>query len=189
MATRRANAYVYATWITKLLAGEDSCRWKLWFRAHYAYDKKPSDFDLTKWATAHDQMVQETAESLRNGDYSVFLEDQNTFRLRNKEGVMLAGRPDILAVREDEVIVVDCKTGKERNSDKIQVMLYMLVLPHALLRCEGKRLVGEVRYKHTGLVRIPPDAIGDEFRQLFREIMTVASGDKEPPRHPSAREC
>lgn len=188
MATRRDGVYVYATWVAKQLGG-DACRWKLWFRAQHQYNKRPSDFDLATWAAEHDAMVQETAESLRAGGYEVFLEEQNTFSLRNKQDVVFAGRPDIVAVKNGHALVVDCKTGRARHSDTMQVMLYMLVLPHTHMRCKGVELRGEVRYKHTDPVPIPADGIHDEFRQMFRDLMSLASGNEEPPKHPSFGEC
>ncbi len=188
MATRRDNVYVHATWVAKLLGG-DACRWKLWFRAQHQYEKGPSDFDLATWAAEHDAMVHDTAESLRAGGYEVFLEQQNAFRLHNKHGVVLAGCPDIVGVKNGEALVIDYKTGRPRRSDTMQVILYMLVLPFTHPRCQDGELRGEVRYKDAPAVPIPPNAVHDELRQLFRDLMAIAAGNEEPPKHPSFREC
>ena len=52
MATlRQTGPYIYPTWLPKLLAGLDSCEWKIWFQVHHdsrSWDKLPSDFDLTR---------------------------------------------------------------------------------------------------------------------------------------------
>ena len=35
MAQRRQHPYVWATWLPRLLTGENSCEWAIWFKAHY----------------------------------------------------------------------------------------------------------------------------------------------------------
>lgn len=35
MAMARNSPYVWVTWLTKILAGEQSCEWASWFKAHY----------------------------------------------------------------------------------------------------------------------------------------------------------
>ena len=35
MALRRDSPYIRVTWLTKLLAGEDSCEWAAWFRSQH----------------------------------------------------------------------------------------------------------------------------------------------------------
>ena len=48
MATlREGGPYIWPTWLPKLLAGLDSCEWKIWFQVHHdgrSWDKLPSDF-------------------------------------------------------------------------------------------------------------------------------------------------
>jgi hypothetical protein len=50
----RTEPYVWATWISKLLAGESSCLWSAWFRAHNHLGAKiETDFDLQRWQLDH----------------------------------------------------------------------------------------------------------------------------------------
>lgn len=64
MATKRPKPYVWASWITKLLAGESQCAWAAWFRAHHRYDKLPRDADLAAWTSGHTAMVGERSRVL-----------------------------------------------------------------------------------------------------------------------------
>jgi len=60
MAQRRDTPYVWVTWLTKLLVGENSCEWAAWFKAnHYSssYDKVPSTFDATEWQLQHTELL------------------------------------------------------------------------------------------------------------------------------------
>ena len=84
MAEPRSSPYVWVTWLTKLLAGEESCRWKFWFKANNTFEKTPSDFDLAKWTAEHTQLMNVRAEELRADGYAVYLEGQNAFRMKGK---------------------------------------------------------------------------------------------------------
>lgn len=188
MAEPRSNPYVWVTWLTKQLAGEDSCRWKLWFRANHTYGRAPSDFDLARWTADHTQLLNTQADELRDQGYAVYLEGQNEFRLRGGNGATLAGKADIVAIGPRDAVVIDCKTGKERNSDKLQVLLYMLALPLTVAHCRGHALRGEVRYREAG-VGVAAAAVDDEFRAMVKEAMDLAASPLAPLKTPSASEC
>src|SRR5262245_55952002 len=129
MTVPRKTPYVWTTWITKLLAQENHCVWASWFQAHYQYEKAASDFALEQWRAEHSQMVAELAAALRADGYTVYVEDENSFKVQNKNGVTLSGKSDLVAVRDEHVIVIDCKTGQRRASDEQQVLIYMRMLP------------------------------------------------------------
>jgi hypothetical protein len=186
--TIRDNPYVWTTWVTRLIAGEAHCEWAAWFRAHHMYDKLPSDFNVARWTVDHTALVREQTAALRADGYSVFIEEQNTFRLRGQQGVTLAGKPDIVALHNNAVYVVDCKTGMPRHSDHIQVLVYMLILPYVRPAWKGKDLHGRVQYRDN-LVEIPATAVDTEFRALFRRTMEQVGGNTALPRMPSHTEC
>ncbi len=188
MSAPRSNPYVYVTWLTKQMAGEESCRWKLWFKAHNTYAKAPSDFDLARWTAEHTQVLHARADELREQGYAVYLEGQNDFKLKGANGATLSGKADIVAVKGDDSLVVDCKTGKERTSDKLQVLTYMLALPASVAHCRGRQLRGEVQYG-DGAVAIAAAEVDDAFRQMVKECMDVAAAPQAPPKAASASEC
>ncbi len=188
MASPRDEPYVWVTWITRLLAGENHCEWAAWFRAHHTYDKAPSDFDLAAWSAEHAAMVRARAAALRGEGFQVTLEGQNAFRLRGKTGTTLSGKPDILALKGGDALVIDCKTGSPKSSDQFQVMTYMLVLPHCNEALRGRAPQGEVQYR-TGSVPVPASKVTPRLRELFRAVMEQTGGDEPPPRVPSWDEC
>ena len=49
MPKRRDHPYIRATWLPRLLTGENSCEWAIWFKAyHQGWAKPPSDFNQAK---------------------------------------------------------------------------------------------------------------------------------------------
>lgn len=188
MATQRRDPYIWTTWITGALASDDQCRYAPWFKSHFQYEKVVrTDGNLTKWKAEHGDMVTARVLSLIADGWTVFLEAQNKFTLEGKAAT-LSGVPDIVAVRENEGLVVDCKSGKPRDKDFWQVCIYLMVLPLTHTACKGRRLVGEVQYRDHSLLIQP-----EEFTLAMRESITAQireTGSPTPPaRVPSYREC
>ena len=188
MTTRRDNSYIWVTWITGLLSADKHCEWAAWFRAHYqGFAKVPSDFNLAAWKAAHGEMVRSRADELRAGGWTVYVEDQNKFSLAGKAAT-LGGVADIVAVQGDEGLVVDCKSGKQRDSDAFQVLTYMLVLPYTHKACKDVTLAGEVQYRDTSLP-IEAGQLTDELRWLIRGVIERVSGPEPLAKVPSLSEC
>ena len=93
MGSAREMPYVWTTWVSRLMAGEVQCEWSMWFRAHYQYNKRPSDFNLAKWTADHAAMVREQANGLRTDGYHVTVEGQNAFKMLGRREVTLDDRP------------------------------------------------------------------------------------------------
>ena len=186
MSVPRDAPYVWVTWVSRLMAGDAQCAWAAWFRAHHTYERLPSD--LTRWAAEHAAMVREHAAALEEASYAVWLEDQNRIRLKGRSGVTLGGKPDIVACRDGEGLIVECKTGQQRHADRIQVMIYMLVLPHAQPVWRDRKLTGRVQYRN-GFVDVPAEDLDPAFRGRFRDTMAQVGGEAEPARVPSFYEC
>ena len=176
-------------WLSRLLAGDAHCEWALWFKAHHKYDKQTKDetFDLSAWKARHGELVRVRGAELRAAGYKVFIEDQNSFALKGKAATV-GGKPDIVAARGEETLVVDCKTGAPRASDALQLLVYMLVLPIVHPACTGRRMTGEVRYADHA-VPIAADDLTTELRELIRRVITHAGGAAPTQRVPSYAEC
>jgi hypothetical protein len=189
MTTERDTPYVWVTWITGLLSGDSHCEWAAWFKAHHSdYQKPPSNLNLTVWKAQHGAMVRERARKLRESGYSVYVENQNKFTYTGSNGIKLSGVPDIVATKDTDALVVDCKTGKERGSDTMQVMVYMLMLPRTHNACMGRTLRGEVEYKDRA-VGIGAHELTDGIKKLMRNVIWGVGGSVVQKKVPSCEEC
>lgn len=189
-AVDRDHPYVWATWLAKYLAGEQDCEWSFWFRAHRKHQKVMSgDFDLAKWNADHSALMTRRREELERAGYSVKVESQNQFRVRGQAGT-LAGKMDLVGLKPSELLIVDGKTGKQRNSDWFQVLIYLWVARRAWPSLLVERIPrGEVLYA-TG-DRIPV-YITDLTPKREAEIaggMRRLCGGVELVRRPSASAC
>ena len=65
--------------------------------------------------------------------FDVEAEGQNSFPLRGGSAT-LSGKPDLIAHREAEAVIVDAETGHDSSSHAVQVMIYLYTVPRALER-------------------------------------------------------
>ena len=111
MPQRREHPpYIWATWLPRLLTGDSSCEWATWFRAHHQnWTREPSDFNQAQWLLQHTALLNEQ-KAQWEGNGHVLVEGQNTFRLRGQSAT-LAGKPDLMVVRDNDALIIDVKTG------------------------------------------------------------------------------
>ena len=192
MATLRdGGPYIYPTWLPKLLAGLDSCEWKIWFQVHHdsrSWDKLPSDFDLTRYNLEHTELVRLCTEEYLQRGFTVSVERQNDFRLQ-VDTATISGRPDIVAWRDDEAVIVDAKAARPNPSHEIQVMLYMTWLPMIDPRFQKVELSGEVYYGEEAVINIPAASVNDWFKEITAGLITRVTSKTPPRRAPSESEC
>jgi len=179
-AQRRRSPYTWVSWITAYLAGDASCQFTPWLQSNYTFNKlERGGFDLASWKVDHANMVDQRATDLRLDGWTVWLEDQNKFTIKGRF-TTLAGKPDLVATKDTDALVVDCKSGQRRGSDLMQVVLYLYALPlcHAAITT-NHRLSGEVRYR-DGSIPIPPEHITPELRTRITDVLKRL-GDPTPP--------
>ena len=81
LAQRREHPYIWATWLPRLLAGENSCEWAIWFKAHHQnWAKVPSDFNQAEWMLNHTSLLNEKKSQWEARRQKVYVEGQNSFR-------------------------------------------------------------------------------------------------------------
>ena len=173
MPTPREHPYIWATWLPRLLTGENNCEWAIWFKAHHqSWERVPSTFDQAKWMLDHTALLNERIANWTVGGHDVDIEAQNRFELHGRTAT-LAGRPDIIARREDHAV---------------QVMIYLYAVPKAIERYRDVKLRGQVTYRdHT--VRISADAVDEQFVQNLGALIRRISSDEPARRVPSRQEC
>ncbi len=190
MAVRRESPYVWVTWISKILAGEDSCEWASWFRANHensSYKRMPADFDLATWQIKHTELLRQTRREYESKGYRVFTQNQNMIRLQGRTS-MLSGTPDLVAVGDETSIVIDLKTGQPLTSHVIQVLIYMYALSRTRRELKGLSLEGRVVYPEHEII-VPLDSVDKQFISSLGNLMLRLADNKPAIRVPSEREC
>ncbi len=189
MATKRPRPYLWVTWLSRLMAGDTNCEWATWFRTyHKDYDRVPSDFNLAAWRVSHTRLVRETRRRVEGDGKVVLQESQAEFWYESPGGIRLSGSPDLVVIDSDSAIIYDCRTGKHRDADAVQVMIYMYCLPLSHPELAGKKLSGAVVYRQHQ-VDIPASAINDRWIGDFEFFLDSLESPDPPPTVPSGSEC
>ena len=188
---RPGKPYVWVTWITGLLSGEEKCAWRYWVKArHQSYQKPPEDPEdkkkLQEWNKLHDAMVVSRAERLKQEGYEVRVEDANSFRLVG-DIATLAGKPDVIGLKPKEkyAILVDEKSGRPKDRYIWQVMIYQFA--KKLTDLKGWTIHGEVEYQQQVVPVSDALLTQDATRAISDVVKRIVV--TEPPRVPSAAEC
>jgi PD-(D/E)XK nuclease superfamily len=178
--------YVWTTWISKLLAGDNSCEWAAWYKVNRGKvaTKNAGDFDA--WRIKHAALLRRTRKELEDQECYVLTEDQNWFRLTGGSAV-LGGKPDLISIGE-ACTICDVKAGQKRASDRIQVMIYMYAVPRAMSQYRGKQFDGLIVYEDDWEV-IPADKIDATFITNLGSLIKRVSSKEPARRVPSIREC
>jgi hypothetical protein len=187
---RRHKAYIWVTWLTKLLAGEDKCWYKGWYKTNFKYDKTPDDPErasfFEEWNKKHDRLVNGKVEELKlNPNLIVRVEEEGAFKLVGKKADV-GGKPDIVALDDHEALVIDGKSGKKRKSDHWQVLIYVFALPLSWLAGTKLRIKGQVLYP-DGTVDVRP--LGDAERNSIVDAVNKLTSEEPPKATPSMGEC
>lgn len=187
-AKKRFKSYARVEQISKLLAKEKMCNFSVWLPTQYQFKKAASNYDISE----HNEMVIKRASQLQAEGFTVYVENANSFKVEGKIfEICVAGRPDIVATKNDWVLVEDCKTGKRRDSHRFQVLLYMLLLPLApetKHHCQGHTPHGRLVYP-DGIVEISAWAVDRQFKQLLRQTIATICSATPPNPTPSNWEC
>jgi len=180
---------IWVTWLARLMADEIQCHWAIWFRTHYKYEKLISSFDSAKWNANHQALLRSRVRDLEAEGYTVYLEGENWFEITGKSfPVKVSGKPDIVVIGSDGGFVEDCKTGRRKNSDFYQVLIYLLLLPISHPQYRGLNLAGRLVYS-TEVIEIESDQINEEFKAQFREAIALLSSATPSRKVPSYQEC
>lgn len=180
---------IWVTWLARLMADEIQCHWAIWFRTHYKYEKLISSFDSAKWNANHQALLRSRVRDLEAEGYTVYLEGENWFEITGKSfPVKVSGKPDIVVIGSDGGFVEDCKTGRRKNSDFYQVLIYLLLLPISHPQYRGLSLAGRLVYS-TEVIEIESDQINEEFKAQFREAIALLSSATPSRKVPSYQEC
>lgn len=194
MKQKRDKVFIWVTWLTGLISGDKQCEYASWLKAHYQYDKKPSTFDLTKWNIKHNQLVHKSRDKLEEEGYAVTIEDQNSFKITLPEGITVSGKADIIGLLGPYSgikclgVVKDCKTGYPKNSDTVQILLYMIFLPQSIKKYEGISFDGCVVYKDSE-VPVPWGDVDKDLKEVVWDLIKRIGSDKPCRKVPSYGEC
>jgi hypothetical protein len=202
MTYAKRKPSLWVTWVARELAGEQTCAWATWFKAHFGgYHKVSSGFDEAEWRMAHTELLAriqgDAQKEFPSGKITV--EEDNSFWLGGQIAD-LGGKPDLVIELPDRVIIDDAKTGQPKGSDVIQMMLYMYALPRVFERFKGKQMHARLKYRSgkwspelgpgpPRIVEVPGHSVDQIFIGRVGEVIKRAAADAPLIKSPSVSSC
>ena len=178
MAEKRNSPYIWVSWLAEIMSGDLTCHWKVWFKTNNKLTKKqPSDFDLTSWTINHTKKLTQVKEDLIKNKKAPIIEQTIKYNIPNSDAV-ICGKPDCIVENENTILVYDCKTGKERESDKIQVMLYMYILSK---KFTTKQIKGLISYNDR---EVEISNLPENFEENFNYFVNILISKDFPLKNP-----
>ena len=176
-------------WLAGLLAEEAHCQWASWFRArHEDWERRPiPSLSGLDWPVDYTQRLNRCIKRYEEQGYTVSNGGPNDYAL-SVGGAVLSGRPDVIATKGDDCIVIDFPKGEPRRSHAHQVMTHMYALPRAIERLRGMALRGEVAYRRE-LLDIPAASVDRKFIESLTGLAGRLASGEPPARVPSPEEC
>ena len=101
---------------------------------------------------------------------------------------MLAGEPDLVARKGDELVIIDAENAKPGQAHAIQVMVYMYALLRAQERYRGLTVAGQVAYPDQ-VVDIPAGEVDEDFVSNVMALITGLASETPARRVPSSGDC
>ena len=189
MAVTRKNGkpFISVTYLTGLLSGMDQCEFAPWFKSHFKYDKRVTNFNFEAWSQEHDALVQKRVRELTVDGWEVKVEGENWVRLSGETSV-LALKPDIIARRGGQFLIADGKSGAQSRKDWFQMLLYLYAIPKAW-KNPNLRVTGEVFYKSGDVVEVHPSEFTEEMRQKTFALIRRVAAEEELPHTPTVHGC
>ena len=193
MKEPRDKPYIWVTWLSPLLAGNSSCQFAAWFKAHWkGYEKQPSDFNSAAWNERHTTLLNEAQEWARAFKNYVTHEREKDIVVFGKYATV-GGMIDLLVELTDCYLVIDAKGGQVKDKDVSQVKLYMYLLGlikgvSGELLFADKPIKGVVYYASHN-TPIPTSAIDQSFISRVNEQIRLTARPDPLPKDPSPREC
>ena len=92
----------------------------------------------------------------------------------------MAGKPDLIAVKGGDAVIIDAKTGKPSAAHSAQVMVYQYAVPKSLEQYRGMEFRGHVIYP-DGNVQIPASGVDGKFVERLGASHPEAGGGDAGP--------
>lgn len=178
----------WVTWLTPLLAGENSCYWSAWFKARYGkYDKQPRDDQgsLAEWEQKHTELLNDLIDEYSPSG-QILIEGQTKWSMVGT-AANVSGKMDLIALTPK--LVIDAKSGQPKTSHVVQVQIYLLAIQLGAvpaLRGIDRDFSGILAYPDSHRVAVQPPT--EAFKQRFYALVKRLAGE-EANKVPSKFEC
>ena len=140
---------------------------------------------MTEHNIRHTAIRDKLRANLESRECELFLEKDVEYKTPN---VLIKGKIDALAVKDDYGMVFEVKSGRKRDSDRAQLMIYMWMLKRRYNRFKNIMLDGMLVYENAK-IKVSSLEINDSFNENFVNLVRNLLKEEPPRKYPSYDEC
>lgn len=134
MASERRSGLptFWSTTLAKALVGDQPCQLAAWLTGHYQLEKRPrtDQANLSKWKMEHTAQLNALVESCKAEGWTTVRKEQ--FFKVSGQVAACSGKADLVTQAEGRRPTIwDIKSGTPRESDTVQVLIEMVMIPRS----------------------------------------------------------
>ncbi|MFQ5974805.1 MAG: Dna2/Cas4 domain-containing protein [Candidatus Hydrothermarchaeales archaeon] len=167
--------------ISKLIVGEENCLYKIWYGMRHKEEVEEVSKELVKWKINHTNMLTNLSQSLDGG----VIRKEDWIKLDVLGGILI-GKMDLLHIKDNEITVYDCKSGKPKEFHQLQIMIYLYMMDELDLYSD-QELKGVLYYGRDEISYSLKD-IPNDLPQLIERYANILLSE-EPPRPIGGSSC
>jgi|LGOV01.1.fsa_nt_gb hypothetical protein len=161
--------------LSKLISGDETCLFKIWYKMRHREDTEGMSKKLVEWKVNHTKMMLDLGNKLEMKGGIIKKED--SIKLDVLKGT-LVGRVDLFHITDDEVVIYDCKSGRQNISHHLQMMIYLYMVDKLKLY-KGKTLRGVIHYKDKN-INYDLSEILDDVPSSIERYINILLDDSAP---------
>lgn len=171
--------------IAQVLAGDQPCLMRAWLGGRFKFDDRGDPGSLARWKADHSLLLQGVVGARRFQGWKCDVE--RFFRVTGERAVV-SGKADLILQQTDKrPRIVDCKSGKAKDSDVSQVLAEMVLIPLAW-KAPTMQFEGEVVYGNGNTIVLEPREAEAFKPKLFAMVNQLATMERPQP-SPSRDAC
>jgi CRISPR/Cas system-associated exonuclease Cas4 (RecB family) len=161
--------------LSKLISGDEACPFKIWYKMRHKEATAQISKNLAQWKINHTKMLKHLSNELEKKGGKIKKEE---YVKLDVSGGTLVGRVDLLHIIDDEVVIYDCKSGRQNASHHVQMMIYLYMVDKLNL-FEEKPLRGVIQYEDENINYSLSD-IYDDLPSEIKEYSKILINDSPP---------
>ena len=171
----------WVTHLAKVLVGEQPCLLQPWMAGRFVLPRT-SGSAIVEWKARHTAML----ETVMNGRIAQgwSCRKESFFRVTGQHGVV-SGKADLIVQMKDKrPQIIDVKSGNPKDSDVMQVLIEMVLIPLAW-KAPAMQFEGEVVYANGSEIVLEPreaDALKPRLFAMIRQLATMERPQPSPSR-------
>jgi hypothetical protein len=125
-------------------------------------------------------------KDLENKSCEIAIESDVTIKGKH---ATLAGKIDVLAFTDTKGIAFEVKSGKKRDFDRAQLLIYLWMLQKSPNQHFRRVIFDGMLVYEDARILVPAAEVSDSYESALKELILNLVNEEPPRKYPSSLEC